>query len=159
MIIQQDLFLTNNNNIIEDQNIEAVITDLDIIDLSEGILELSLKILDEKYKNRVLKDRVSYHRNHQWTWKYLLLRECAGVPYDPNEGSRIDIAELLIDKKVLLNLSAWICTCRSGQSFKKQKIVYVYDRNKYNDNQSKSVVIPNDIEEDPTVDICPDEIF
>ena len=76
-----------------------------------------------------------------------------------NEGSRIDIAELLVDKKVLLNLSAWICTCRSGQSFKKQKIVYVYDRNKYNDNQSKSVVIPNDIEEDPTLDICPEEIF
>lgn len=135
IITQEKLENKNQYGVIIANNVKAKITDIELSDINEGILSITLNIIDERYKGKILKDKVSYHRNHRLTWKYLSIRESAGVPYSIDEPSRIDIDELLLNKVVTMNLSSWQNYTRSGQVYDCQKINYV--------NAPTRLIIPN----------------
>lgn len=68
MFIQQDkIERQNSHGVIIDKNVKAKITNIELTDIDEGILTITLNIIDERYKGRILKDKVSYHSNTSLT--------------------------------------------------------------------------------------------
>ncbi len=138
MLIQQDKIERKDvNGVIIENNVKAKITNIELTDIVEGILTITLNIIDERYKGRILKDKVSYQRNHNLAWKYLNIRESAGVPYSIDESDWIDIDDLLLNKEVTMNLSSFDGISRKGNAFLGQRINYV--------TNPKHLSIANDI--------------
>lgn len=155
IISQQKLENQNTFGVIIDNNVKGKIDNIELIDLDEGILAITIKVTDPRYKGRILKDKVSYHSNTSLTWKYLNIRESAGVPYDDDEPERIDIDDLLLNKEVTMNLSTFNGVSKTGKNFKGQKICYVANKN-------QNLIVSNhmedyDFEENGYEDVFSDE--
>ena len=150
----------SSNEIIVENNVLAEIIKIDIIDCFTGILEVSLKLLSGEGTGKIIKDKVCYLRNEKLTWKYLDLRESAFCPYYKDESERIDIDELLLNKRVEVNLDFWEGVTTNGRKYKRQKVNYVLPyKQKHKDIETfndlivydlvDSNVIESDINQDP----------
>ena len=98
---KQDTTQDNKFNPIVAQDVLLEITELKLAKSQANTLEVTLRILDGQYKNRFIFDRVTFDANSSMSWKYRQLRKCAGVPYQDNEPTSIDIEALLLHKAIL----------------------------------------------------------
>ncbi len=143
----------SSNGIIIENNVLAEIINLELVDCFGGIIEVSLKLLSGEGIGKIVKDKVCFLRNDKLTWKYFDLRESAFCPYDKDESERIDIDELLLNKRVEVNLDAWEGVTMNGRNYTKQKVNYVLpSRQKHKDIKSYNDSIVYDLIGDNVVE-------
>ena len=75
-------------------------------DYIDNALSVTYKIIGDssKYSGRLVFDTINYDPSHQMSFRYLQLREYAGVPYTKGEPADIDIEQMLMDRVVVLKL-------------------------------------------------------
>ena len=121
---KQDTTQDNKFNPITAQDVLLEITELKLAKTQANTLEVTLRILDGQHKNRFIFDRVTFDANSPMSWKYRQLRKCAGVAYQDNEPTSIDIEALLLHKAVKADLSIRKGTNRNGEEQEYQDIKY-----------------------------------
>lgn len=88
-------------------------------DIRPNSINVELTIIsDGKYKGRKLFDLVPYDPDDPMAFKYKELRRAAKVPYDKNEGTKVDIEKLLLKKAVGVKLSVREYEGRDFQNIK-----------------------------------------
>lgn len=121
---KQDTTQDNKFNPIVAQDVMLEITDLKLAKSQANTLEVTLRILDGQHKNRFIFDRVTFDANSSMSWKYRQLRKCAGVPYQDNEPTSIDIEALLLHKAVKADLGIRKGKNKDGEETDYQDIKY-----------------------------------
>lgn len=121
---KQDTTQDNKFNPIISNDVMLEITELKLAKTQTNTLEVTLRILDGKYRNRFVFDRVTFDANSPMSWKYRQLRKCAGVPYKDNEPTSIDIEALLLHKAVKADLSIRKGKNKDGEEQEYQDVKY-----------------------------------
>lgn len=121
---KQDTTQDNKFNPITAQDVMLEITELKLAKTQPNTLEVTLRVLDGQHKNRFIFDRVTFDANSPMSWKYRQLRKCAGVPYQDNEPTSIDIEALLLHKAVKADLGVRKGKNKDGEETDYQDIKY-----------------------------------
>ena len=121
---KQDTTQDNKFNPIIANDVMLEITDLKLAKTQANTLEVTLRILEGQHKNRFIFDRVTFDANSPMSWKYRQLRKCAGVPYQDNEPTSIDIEALLLHKAVKADLGIRKGKNKDGEETEYQDIKY-----------------------------------
>lgn len=121
---KQDTTQDNKFNPIIANDVMLEITELKLAESQQNTLEVTLRILDGKYKNVFIFDRITFDPTSPMSWKYRQLRKCAGVPYSSNEPVSIDIESLLLHKAVKADLSIRKGKNKDGEEQDYQNIKY-----------------------------------
>lgn len=121
---KQDTTQDNKFNPITAQDVMLEITELKLAKTQQNTLEVTLRVLDGQHKNRFIFDRVTFDANSPMSWKYRQLRKCAGVPYQDNEPTSIDIEALLLHKAVKADLGIRKGKNKDGEDTDYQDIKY-----------------------------------
>ena len=160
---KQDTTQDNKFNPITAQNVLLEITKLELAKSQPNTLEVTLRVLDGKYKNRFIFDRVTFDKDSPLAWRYRALRSCAGVPYKKDEPETIDIEALLMHKAVKADLSIRKGTNKAGEEQDYQNVTYktkgVQATNQTNQTQATAPtpVSLNSIPQQPQVKLSPQE--
>lgn len=121
---KQDTTQDNKFNPITANDVMLEITELKLAKTQQNTLEVTLRVLDGQHKNRFVFDRVTFDANSPMSWKYRQLRKCAGVPYQENEPTSIDIEALLLHKAVKADLGVRKGKNKDGEEQEYQDIKY-----------------------------------
>lgn len=121
---KQDTTQDNKFNPIVAQDVMLEITELKLAKTQANTLEVTLRVLDGQHRNRFIFDRVTFDSNSPMSWKYRQLRKCAGVPYQDNEPTSIDIEALLLHKAVKADLGIRKGKNKDGEETDYQDIKY-----------------------------------
>lgn len=121
---KQDTTQDNKFNPITANDVMLEITELKLAKTQQNTLEVTLRVLDGQYRNRFIFDRVTFDANSPMSWKYRQLRKCAGVPYQDNEPTTIDIEALLLHKAVKADLGIRKGKNKDGEETDYQDIKY-----------------------------------
>lgn len=123
---KQDTTQDNKFNPIVATNVVLEITELKLATTQTNTLEVTLRVLEGPHKNRFIFDRVQYCKTDAYdgTWKYRQLRACAGVPYQDNEPTSIDIEALLLHKAVKADLGIRKGKNKDGEDTEYQDVKY-----------------------------------
>jgi hypothetical protein len=92
-------------SIMEDKNIKARITKLEVNPKREYSIVVTMQIIEGKYTSRSVIDYVDYNPDSKNAWRYRTLRKSAMVPYSKDESERIDIEKLLLNKIVTIDVA------------------------------------------------------
>lgn len=100
------VLMENKYTPIEKKNVLCQITKVAIHERFEKSLEITFRIVrDEEYKERTVRDTVTYDSESPMAWKYQSLRSAIKEPYQADEPSTIDIEKILLDKVLLIDFS------------------------------------------------------
>jgi len=113
--------LTDDREIIVQDNVLMSITKIELGKKDTTKLVFTFKILDGVHSGRTVKDFVSYLPSDEFSWKYRNIRKSAGVPITENEPQQIDIEAVLLNRAVRANLKEYI----GKDSIARQNIDYI----------------------------------
>jgi hypothetical protein len=138
---KQDTTQDNKFNPIVAKDVLGQITEIKLAKTMASTLEITIRILDGKYKNRVVFDRVSYDPKSVFSWKYRALRKAAGNPYTEGEPSQIDIEALLLNHAVLMDLGIRKGKNKDGSDTDYQNVTYKVVKNQLTSNGSNTTTV------------------
>lgn len=143
---KQDTSKDNQFEVMISDNEVAEITKIEMDKDWDNTLNITYRVISEgKYKGRMFWDRVSFDPKSQFSWKYRNLRKAAGCPYTTEEGTKVDIEALLLNKAVTVKLTA-----RKGNDGNDYQSVTYKASNK---KETETIETPTAIVEDETEEI------
>lgn len=130
LLINQGKHDMNNNQqqapeIIVANNVRMGITKIELDKYKpEEFLRFTFKIIGGEHNGKFVFDSIPYNPSSNLAWKYTNLRASAGVPYNSNESTSIDIEALLLNRVVLVDLSSRDYTSKDGVKKQAQNVKY-----------------------------------
>ncbi len=113
------------DEIITEDNVVAKITRVEILNKDDGLFRVHFKLLNGEHKFAVVYDDMRCDENKLYGFKFKPLLRGIGATQNITQSS-IELEELLLNKKVILNLSVYEKTTERGTTYKRQKVNYHY---------------------------------